>query len=1043
LCVACGAWIVFKVSIRSIEHPSGAVPEGGVRSEATRAAQSNVLDQTADDTSAHRTDVAFRRCVVSSDQDPLVGAEISCTPLPAPGAAIGGEPGPRDNDAWYVVSDSTGAFDLDQRALATRPADCVIWVTAPGYLSRSFVLSVPFRLETIPSPIVLDFARGVDVDVVDVERHRVAGARVQLAADIDTGDPDPSLDLRVQSTLRRIVETDSSGRAHLPAVAGRLEIRARHSDLESEPWRGSCPASITLELAPVFTVSGAVLPEAPFQIDANTRVICSLSRGDRTVVLERCHVDASGRWGIARLPVRPADSYVFALEGSGLVSEQHSLVHPRAGRDEHIDFHPRRAATFSVHTVDDKGAGLADSIVSVQWNANGAWNKIERHTHADGIARFEGCAPGGVWVRARHSGFVPQLVDPNQANTSRTDPLLVQFARGGRIEGRCVHAGSPVREFTLFVWQGNVSSRLKLAVEGSPDGKFTVDEVPLGEVIVLATSDEWPSSEPTHLTVVAGETAHAELELPDALKVSGQVVSASSAEPLPEATVQLHSMFQDLMMRPLGMAHPVDSRGTFDVSGLHAGNNLIQVSAPGYASRNLFVIGHANQAANLGTIGLFSKQSCEVRLVSDTAEDFTKYIAELNGAVYVGDQSFPANGVLRYDGLDPSGYYVRVVFPDWSQLIRQFDLNPGHDVKLEIPLRGRSLDVEVAASAGTSLPADGFLIASFTDRAERRDEQAYVLPADGHVHITRLEGDSVMLEVQDAHRAALALRWVSLEPKTLAPVQIQLTSDVQQFRVVDSQREPLAGARLTFSDAHGHSGWVRDLETDSRGLCSVSCLSSSELFVNVFHFSIGLRPSELVQISASPRATVEFVLAPNLSLVVRLLERNHPGAYVEAWAKDSRGLSYGLGTRFSDADGIVKWGPVSPGDYRVSIAQPGYWQTEQAVHLGNASDPITIQVRRLGSLQTSIVDRYGAAAPGVELELQSIEESASVADWIHSGAVPSPPNGLVSDAQGHLRVDAIPNGDYRWSVKRTDGSPLTGVVNVPPNGVAALDVTVQ
>jgi hypothetical protein len=410
-----------------------------------RRTRSDDLLQPGEGASTQRADVALRLSVISAAQTPLAGAEISCNRLPAPDATISGEVSASKDDSSSTVSDAAGAFALDEQLIAASSAEHVLWVTCPGYLSRYFVLSAPIHLQALPSPIVLEPARGVEVRVVDGDRQPVAGARVQLAADFDMGELEPSLEQRVRSVLLRIVEGDATGRARLPAVAGRLDIRAHHADLASEPWRGSCPASITLELAPVFTVSGAVVPEAPFQIAANTRVICSLSRGDRTVVLERCRVDGGGRWGIARLPVRPADSYVFALEGSGLVSEQHSLVHPRAGRDEHIDFHPRRAATFAVHTVDDKGADLADSIVSVQWNANGAWNKIERHTHADGLARFEGCAQGGIWVRARHPGFVPQLVDPNQANTSRTDPLLVQFARGGRIEGSCVHAGAPVR----------------------------------------------------------------------------------------------------------------------------------------------------------------------------------------------------------------------------------------------------------------------------------------------------------------------------------------------------------------------------------------------------------------------------------------------------------------------------------------------------------------------------------------------------------------------------------------------------------------------
>jgi hypothetical protein len=210
------------------------------------------------------------------------------------------------------------------------------------------------------------------------------------------------------------------------------------------------------------------------------------------------------------------------------------------------------------------------------------------------------------------------------------------------------------------------------------------------------------------------------------------------------------------------------------------------------------------------------------------------------------------------------------------------------------------------------------------------------------------------------------------------------------------------------------------------------------VFVNLYHEAIGVEPSALVDLRSATKDAVELVLAPDLTLAVLAMERSQAVPNLELRANDQRGIGYGLGAITSNADGVASWRAVGKGDYEVEVRQPGYWPSEHKLHLSGDSTPTPIQVRRLGNIDVIVKNNYETPVPGVVLDFFSVEESRWVSSWIHSGMIAVAASSLTTDGDGRVRVNALPNGAYRWRATAPAGASVEGDVVIAPQATTPL-----
>ncbi len=596
--------------------------------------------------------------------------------------------------------------------------------------------------------------------------------------------------------------------------------------------------------------------------------------------------------------------------------------------------------------------------------------------------------------------------------------------------------------FTVTYFQGQPDNPHRLRVQGSADGSFSSDEVEIGDVVFTATSENFPQCIPTTAHVDPDRTSDIVISVLDPTAGHGRVVDSETQEPVLGAMVQAYVTYRGWMVKLWKEPVRVDTQGDFELHAFGPGTNYVRILADGYAPREVQALAVSGRPLEFGDIGLYTTQSLDVQLVSDESTDFAMFKADLQRTTEVDLRPFPRDGHLRFEALSPGPYDLRVVFPDTSAYFEKFEIFPGKNVKLIVPVSGRGLDVEFVPEAGMDIPHWAYLNVHFMSAEGRSVGQYYGLTDLKPVHVHRAEGTTAVLEVQDMKGAFLGVKEVPLTGQGTIAVEIPIRRSQTCIRVVDSARRPLSDVHVTLSGVGDNAAWRLLLDTDTNGQCCVSGLGIKSVFVHLQHASIGIAPSQLIDLPTASSTPAELVLAPQRPLAIQLIEGSRPTPGVEVLLSDARGIETGLGDVTSDENGVVAGPLVSDGDYRVEIHEPGYWRCVHTVHLPGNGPPVPVAVKRLGSLELTVHNGYDNPAGGVAVDLYSTELKEWASTWIRSGAVPSATNDGESDAQGLIRWNALPSGEFQWRCISTSGATVKGAVAVSPGTVSKATITI-
>jgi hypothetical protein len=994
--------------------------------------------------------IALESKLISRTGISISGASIRWIPFSRP-ASVASAAWPGLNweslasQMQVTSSDLQGTFTLSLARADLQASASVVWITHPAYLARSFTIDAGASTSTLPTSIVLEACGAIRAHVVGPDSNAVAGASVYELFDLSGADSlnDTDPQLAAKRVVRLEFTSDAQGDVQLSPLPGKHCVFATARDLRSTPWIGNAPAQIVLKLTSQFTAVGRVVPSDGQALESGLSVRCLSKTWSDTTMLDRCAVRNSGEFGPLAIPLVGSGSYVFQLEGGTSLQERIAISKPSPGERVSVEFHPRAAAPLTVAVVGEHEAAVADATVWVQWSADQAWQDIERRTNAHGVAQFSACPAATLFVRVEAPGFVPGLVSNIDATSPLTQPIRVQLTKGARVEGRCTHEDKPVSDFTVQYWQGDPQNVHKIRVHDSRDGTFTSNEVETGDITFVATSEEYPQSDPVIVPVQPGQPAQIALALRDALPGRGRIVDAITQKPVMQALVQPYAMCRGWLMKAWRDPIPVDDQGLFDARAFGSAHSYITISATGYAPRKVLGIAPPGQPLDFGVIGLFATQNIDVQLSSDIATDFTQYRGELQREAYVSERAFPPSGALHFASVPPGQYDLRVAFPDNSVLYQGLELLPGRDLHVTVPVRGRGMEVEFVPEPGVDVPHWAYLDVAFTSNHSSWEAQTYGLVDLQPVHVNRIEGESAMLTVFGMDSIVLAAKRVDLKAFGDARVQVRVPKSRARFIVVDATHKPVADARVTLSGVGDTSGWHEHVQTDAQGQCSIAGLALDRVYAQISHASIGVMPSQLIVTADAASSPLELVLAPEGPLSLALVERQHPVSGVQVWVADQQAVDQGLGLLTSNELGIVTGPLVGHGSYIVEVRHPGYWRSRNSIAIGPGGTQASVEVRRLGSVSILIRDKYEAPAPGVRIDLHSDEMDRWVSSWMHDGELPPSPADLTSDEHGQLLVNALPNGTYSWRVDGAEGTPITGTVTVLPNATTSLVVTLH
>ncbi|HEX6863780.1 MAG TPA: carboxypeptidase regulatory-like domain-containing protein, partial [Thermoanaerobaculia bacterium] len=250
-----------------------------------------------------------------------------------------------------------------------------------------------------------------------------------------------------------------------------------------------------------------------------------------------------------------------------------------------------------------------------------------------------------------------------------------------------------------------------------------------------------------------------------------------------------------------------------------------------------------------------------------------------------------------------------------------------------------------------------------------------------------------------------------VEAPTAEPVRLRLTRPRSlEGRVKDRQGEPVAGARLYFSDTAGEplgGGWDHreaKARTDAEGRFVLSGLKPGTAYVTAMASGYRSRSGQAVQIPEEGQA-------PPLEITLE------PGTFLEGIVRDSRGNPVpeasvliqrppagGFPTMVrTNEEGRYEAGDLEPGPVQVQVSRRGP-SVHAAVEIRPGRNRLDLELGEEAEVSGRIVDSQGSPVPGASLLLRPAPKGESL---MFIGETRT-----VSSADGSFLFQEVADGEY-------------------------------
>ncbi len=601
--------------------------------------------------------------------------------------------------------------------------------------------------------------------------------------------------------------------------------------------------------------------------------------------------------------------------------------------------------------------------------------------------------------------------------------------RATSISGRVLDGERPLERFQIWYKLKDSEAWSYERFEGSRDGSFTLREIPIGRIEMLALADEKGQSEMVTINALTADAHNSEtvLNILPSMTGRGRIEDAQTGWAIHNAIIQILACAGGSVVDCRKELSVRSSSGDFETSTLSVGTARIAVSAPGYEVKTVSAFGAAGEVVDFGTIRLERTQGLRVRLVPDGALRLDWCSATVSGGRTLPTQLFDEQGWLEAGNVVAGPCVIDIVRADRIEERVSLNLAAGRAV-VEIPITvGRGTRVVLDEAAG-----DVFSVRLLhTDSEGWERETSAMLDGAREVEVPVPQAAVREVEVLDANLQRLLRREVSAEERATGVVRIGAASELR-VRVIDERREPIDGVAVLVRRVGGSTDMVLDARTDASGIARVAGVGWDEVEVLAFHPQRGVLPSVRAKIEEHRREPLELILAAEGRWSVRLMDGEQPLAGVQVRFLDPR---HNAGRSQSDAGGTAVSLPFAAGRYRAEVGERGYWPTAVELDLKGKDAETALQVRRTGSLEVVLQSASSPDVSTLDVELEHLEFKERASDWLAAGRVSSD-NGLRPDKERRIRVHGLPRGKYRWFARRAGEVLASGELEVPPHATA-------
>jgi len=927
-----------------------------------------------------------------------------------------------------VETDSEGRFEFPE--LASQESG-VVWATAAGFTAGWTASSANQQKALVLS------LKGTEGQVVRVSRS--SGATVQGAVVVQQGTCGGQLrsgglsDEDVAMLLyARSARVGGDGVAVLPAWSGRrlymAQLEGLRSGVEASDGSGE-PVELALEES--IQLAGSVTVEGGGASLAGALMYCFLYDVEtgRQRYLQAVPLPADGHVQGVRLPWSPEEGYRLVVEGEGLARAEEWFAPVPAGGTLGFNLVCKAGGVAILHFFEalessDSVANVAGVTATPIWYSasQGGYGSPFQSvlSDSDGLARLTNFPVGTISFRYSAPGYVMDFTPEFTPSELSSEPIEVELHRSGRVRVKVTDGGETVDRFRILYWGEGMraSDATTVSRTADPDGYAFLDGLPLGNLQLLASVEGRPQTMPTSVDVVSTEDRNIELQVAEAVVGHGRVLDSGTGLPVPEALIQISLTAAGDSPGYLNSGLPVEPDGSFSFALFAPSITMITIRAEGYSS--LPAMGDLGEDGQIdfGTLHVARTQALTIQCLSSGEVDWTQYYGNVRGLIWSEDAPLNPDGTyVASDGQHgPSAFTL--FGPDGGQISRSWTLRGTGPWYREVRLGGdASLDVSLDGEPDWTPSA---LELSFSTDLDHGDSvRIPVEPGSSSLRFASLEAGSYSLTCFDSMGWPRVCTSVEVHAGQEEAVTLGLELTSFRVRLLSEDGIPIAGAYVWARDA-GHLPNVvgTTVSTNDEGIALLTSTDISELIVEAISATGGYSGPHTV-VPPKTEDPVDVVWAEGDLLEIEVFDGPVPLEGLEVWVHRAE-TSYATVTLDVPEDGHYQRPNIATGEY---FAEPhSSWVWFQRSFFDFDGSPARLEFRRLGDLTVHVKDLLGNPVGGVAVSLTSDEFGESVGDWLATGRVSSD-TGLVTDAQGVVRISGLPHGAYSWSV----GAQIGGV----------------
>jgi uncharacterized GH25 family protein len=685
------------------------------------------------------------------------------------------------------------------------------------------------------------------------------------------------------------------------------------------------------------------------------------------------------------------------------------------------------------------GVGIGNVMIIAMVPGSGGNNTV---TGPDGSFTVSGLAPGSVRLMARSN---EEFVQEQRNITAPAKDVVIEVRAGGRISGRVVEKGSgkPITAFDAGITTSRGGPGGGMVMMGPPqlksftsdDGSFTLESVPAGATVVMASSPGYASTR-LNVNVEEGkDVTGLELQLDTGVKLTGKV-TAPNGSPLSDVNVRV-------MPSPTGSfatsgserMSMTDSNGEYTIDGLEAGEESISFSHAKHTSTQKAVTLKGRETrldVQLSSGGRFSGT-----VVTESGAPVADAQVEASSGTGYESARTNASGEFVLDSVSPGRYRFRATKAGLADgVATDVDVTSGTPLRIVMKTGG------TISGRIIGLNAQELGVAQVEAYAPQGSSTSGTVDANGNYRIEGVGSGTVQVQAWtgtpfNGNSRRAPGQTVDLAPGGSQQIDITFPGDIILSGRVTRNGMPISSGQVNFIPRGGSRGSGTS-PTDSDGRYSVTGLEKGEYSVMVSDSQRGGTPySTTYQVHGTATWDIDY---KTNTLRGRVLDRstNEPLPNVTVALRNASGTEGPRYTRsgLTDATGAFLVDTIPPGSYIATATKEGFANESKELYVTESATPdLEFSLGRNAGVVLTVVDArdgrsLSARAVAFDMQGRIADETRMVFGGGDTGSI------TLNVAPGSYIATISANGYAPRQV--TIQSPSTQTVALSPGGTVQL-----